>query len=257
MLQRGAMLAGSRRTHMPPALIAAAVIALALAEPAICADTLPAFGNTRALILVLDMSPEMLANGRLDDLQATAAFVVKQAAGRPISVILYAGEAYLASEATTDPETQESIIAVLNGATMPETANRPEEGLELARSMILAGQALAGDAVLFVDRHDQDAIFNRAVINRLIPPREVPGGEENASLAPPVMQDLGIRTGADHDLGRALAQRDRHVARPVTATAMQASESWLVTLSDSPGEYLSKLPAAEHERRATAGLIRP
>jgi hypothetical protein len=30
-----------------------------------------------------------------------------------------------------------------------------------------------------------------------------------------------------------------------------------VTLSDSPGEYLSKLLAAEHERRATAGLIRP
>ena len=113
------------------------------------------------------------------------------------------------------------------------------------------------DAVLFVDRHDQDAIFNRAAINRLIPPLEVPGGEENASLAPPVMQDLGIRTGADHDLGRALAQRDRHVARPVTATAMQASESWLVTLSDSPGEYLSKLLAVEHERRATAGLIRP
>lgn len=113
------------------------------------------------------------------------------------------------------------------------------------------------DAVLFVDRHDQDAIYNRAVINRLIPPLEVPPGEENASLAPPVMQDLGVRTGADHDLGRALAQRDRRVARPVTAIAMQASESWLVTLSDSPGEYLSKLLAAEHERRALAGLIRP
>ena len=120
------MLAGSRRTHLPLALIASALIALALAEPATRADTLPAFRNTRALILVLDMSPEMLANGRLDDLQATAAFVVKQAAGRPISVIL-------------DPETPESIIAVLNGATMPETGNRPEEGLELARSMILAG----------------------------------------------------------------------------------------------------------------------
>lgn len=148
MLRRGAVLEGARRASPPLALLAGCLIALALAEPATRADHVPAFRNTRALTLVLDMSPEMIANGRLDDLQATAAFIVQQAAGRPISVILYAGEAYLASEATTDPETPESIIAVLDGATMPETGNRPEEGLELARTMILAAQATAGDVVL-------------------------------------------------------------------------------------------------------------
>ena len=45
--------------------------------------------------------------------------------------------------------------------------------------------------------------------------------------------------------------------RPLEARGMAASDEWLQTLADDPGEFLRLRIQAEYDRRAQLGLIRP
>lgn len=130
-------------------LLTAALVAAALAGPAVRRSNAPVFAQSDAVILAIDMSPSVAQGPALQNAQAAAAGLLAQLAGRPVGLILYAGEAYAIAAPTDDPATLETQIAVLDRDTMPDQGSRP------AAAMAVAGQMLSGlkraDLVLISD----------------------------------------------------------------------------------------------------------
>ncbi|MDQ7774444.1 vWA domain-containing protein [Paracoccus aminovorans] len=129
-------------------------LALGLAGPAVPRADAPVFAQSDAVVIAMDLSDSVLRGG-LADAQAGAAQVMAALPGRPVGLILYAGEAYTAAAPTADPRVLESLLAVLDRDTMPGKSSNPAAALALAGQM-LAGLA-RGDLVLISDGGGVDA----------------------------------------------------------------------------------------------------
>ncbi|MCV2445672.1 vWA domain-containing protein [Paracoccus sp. DMF] len=129
-------------------------LALGLAGPAVPRADAPVFAQSDAVVIAMDLSDSVLRGG-LADAQAGAAQVMAALPGRPVGLILYAGEAYTAAAPTADPRVLESLLAVLDRDTMPDKSSNPAAALALAGQM-LAGLA-RGDLVLISDGGGVDA----------------------------------------------------------------------------------------------------
>ena len=117
--------------------VLAALLALALAGPARLRASATAFAPMDPVVLILDLSPSITRGPALADAQAAAALVLHSAQGRPVGLMLYAADAYLASAPTSDAATLESLIAVLDAQTMPVQGSRPDIALASARDLFL------------------------------------------------------------------------------------------------------------------------
>lgn len=132
---------GSGGTDVSPflATAAAALVAVALAGPAVPRDGADTFERLDPIILMLDLSPSVAAGPALADLQAAAAQVLHSAAGRPVGVMVYAADGYVASAPTSDARGLEGMIAVLAPDTMPVAGSRPDIALAEAHDIFAAG----------------------------------------------------------------------------------------------------------------------
>ncbi|SIQ90062.1 Ca-activated chloride channel family protein [Paracoccus thiocyanatus] len=130
-------------------LAAAAALALGLAGPAVPRPDSPVLAQADAVVIAIDMSPSVAQGPALADAQAAAAGLLARLAGRPVGLILFAGEAYAVAAPTGDPATLQTQIAVLDAETMPDQGSRPAAALALAGQM-LRGTARA-DLVLISD----------------------------------------------------------------------------------------------------------
>ena len=126
------------------ACAAAALLVLALAGPAVLRDGAESFERLDPIVLMLDLSPSVVAGPALADLQAAAAQVLQSAGGRPVGIMVYAADAYLASAPTSDPASLQGTIAVLSAETMPVGGSRPDIALAEARD-IFAGEGQPAD----------------------------------------------------------------------------------------------------------------
>lgn len=145
---------GSRNPAALLPFVAAGWLALALAGPAVQRSGAIEYRALDPLILILDLSPSVVAEtGPLGDLQAAAAEILGRAGGRPVGIMAYAADAYLVSAPTSDAASLQGLIAVLDHQTMPVVGSRPDIALSMARSLFDAeGNALGGaDLVLISD----------------------------------------------------------------------------------------------------------
>jgi Ca-activated chloride channel family protein len=150
-LQRlGRVLPGTPRRNLLPALTAGLII-LALVGPAREVADAPTFRNLDGLVIAMDLSRSVAQGGRLPQARATARLVAERAGSRPAALVVYAGDAYLASPLTTDTRALGTTIAVLDGETVPDLGTRPERALALARRVLAQAQVVAGDIVLVSD----------------------------------------------------------------------------------------------------------
>lgn len=129
----------------------AALAVLALTGPATRKDQAPAFRNLDTVFLVVDLSDSMTRGGALDDLQAAAAHVLSDSSGRPVALLVFAADAYLASAPTEDPATLETIVSVLDAETMPDAGSRPDRALRLVREMLARAEKRRTDVLLISD----------------------------------------------------------------------------------------------------------
>ncbi|MGC9447610.1 VWA domain-containing protein [Cereibacter johrii] len=134
--------AGGRWTGLLPFLVAALVI-LGLSGPARLTPDSLAFDRMDPILLVLDMSPSVAGTAQLGDAQAAAALVLQEAKGRPMGLMLYAADAYVASAPTSDAASLQSLVAVLGPETMPVEGSRPDIALSVARELF-AGEGRPG-----------------------------------------------------------------------------------------------------------------
>ncbi|MGY3892995.1 VWA domain-containing protein [Aeromonas enterica] len=140
------LLPGRRRT-LPWLWLAGLPVILALSGPALRQQSQTI--TTPALdIWLLDLSRSMLTTDLLPD-RATRVRVMLQdmlaearpnKEGRPIALILFAGDAYLAMPATRDHQAMALLLPDLRPAIMPRQGSAPERAVALALKQIPAGQ---------------------------------------------------------------------------------------------------------------------
>lgn len=150
--RRGLITQGSSRLFWLPAALLT-FIAIALAGPMSERRDQPTFRNLDAVVLVVDLSPSMTSDPRFEDTLTTARLIASAAtqAARPVALIVYAGEAYLASPLTTDTDALGGMIALLDHETIPSAGSRPAEGLKLAHHVLQQADILFSDVVLISD----------------------------------------------------------------------------------------------------------
>lgn len=178
-----------------------------------------------------------------------------QAWGR---LALWAGMPAMASHLLTDPA--ERGVALYRAGDFAaadrafaqsgrtQTYNR---GLSLAGTGQYALSRAYFDAVLFANPSDAEARQNRDLVNAMIPP------EQGDSIVPGRIAAKGGLGPAGLTTASTSGVLMIHWKRDVEARGITASDEWLGTLSDDPGEFLRLRLRAEFDRRAALGLIRP
>ncbi|AGT10373.1 hypothetical protein [Paracoccus aminophilus] len=129
-----------------------------------------------------------------------------------------------------------------------QTYNR---GLSLAATGQYPLSVAYFDAVLFVNPADADARRNRELVATMYPP------DQGVSIAPGRIQGAGGLGEGDKTAQSTPGIQDPETQRPIDAKGIVASDDWLATLPDDPGEFLKLRLRAEYERRAEQGLVRP
>ncbi len=132
-----------------------------------------------------------------------------------------------------------------------QTYNR---GLSLAATGEYPLSVAYFDAVLFVNPADAEARRNRELVLTMYPPHQgesvVPGRIAGSG-------GLSGEAGTPTIMLNAAGAQEPEWQRAVEARGIAASDDWLATISDDPGEFLQLRLKAEYDRRAAMGLIRP
>lgn len=178
-----------------------------------------------------------------------------QALGR---VALVTGFPWVAARLLSDPGERGVALfragdyagadAAFADAGRTQTYNR---GLSLAGLGDYSLSVAYFDALLFANPADAEARANRDRVAALIDPIRgdsiVPGRILGAGGGAEGAQTSTVSAGA----------QDPEWRRPIESRGIVASDEWLSTLSDDPGEFLKLRLKSEHDRRAALGLIRP
>lgn len=146
----GRILPGTSRRNLLPALTAG-IITMGLVGPAREAGNASTFRNLDGLVIAMDLSGSVAESGRLPQARAAARLLVERAGSRPVGLIVYAGDAYLASPLTTDSRVLGTAVAAFDGETVPDPGSRPERALALARRVLIESRTVAGDIILISD----------------------------------------------------------------------------------------------------------
>lgn len=150
LARRGAVLGGRRQANLAAA-IGAGLIALALTGPAVERPEAATFRNLDATVVVLDLSRSLTEGGRFKEARQAAEAVAQAAGTRPVALVVFAGDAYLAASPTTDRESLETTLFALDADTVPDRGSHPERGLALARRSLDEAGVVAADVVLIGD----------------------------------------------------------------------------------------------------------
>ncbi|MBS7537541.1 hypothetical protein [Ancylobacter lacus] len=139
--------------------------------------------------------------------------------------------------------------AAFAGAGRSQTFNR---ALTLAATGRHALSVAYLDAVLFANPADDEARRVRDLVDAMVPKTTgestVPGRLPGAG---------GLGPGASTDTPIMAGTPDPAWKKPIEARGFAASDAWLETLADDPGEFLRLRLRKEYERRAGLGLLRP
>jgi Ca-activated chloride channel family protein len=137
-------------------LLAAWVLAcLALAGPSWEKRPMPVHKTENALIIVLDLSPSMLAEdlapSRLVRARLKIADVLRERKEGFTGLIAYAGDAHVVSPLTDDTATIRSLLNALHPNVMPLPGSRPEEAIEQAKTLFADAGISEGQILLLTD----------------------------------------------------------------------------------------------------------
>ena len=144
------------------AFIAAAVLAvLALAGPAWDRQSQQLFAGRAAQVVVVSMSPHMLAHDVVPDRLSRARYKVRElyAANRDgmNALIAYTGEAFTVAPLTTDAHSVDDLLTALAPDTMPVAGDDPGKAIEMAADLIRHADVRGGSIVLVTDHADASA----------------------------------------------------------------------------------------------------
>ncbi|WP_417718704.1 VWA domain-containing protein [Salipiger sp.] len=147
----GKVEAGDDRPHGRAALLAAALVVIALSGPSVERRDAQSFRNLDGVVFVVDVSRSVTEDPLWPQLLTAGRFGIAALGTRPAGLIVYAGDAYVATDLTRDTRQLGQTLSVLNPDTVPDAGSRPERALALADRMLTEAQVMAGDVILLTD----------------------------------------------------------------------------------------------------------
>lgn len=136
-------------------LLAAAVCSLALSSPAIRSSTDDALLHSTHWLVLLDVSKSMtstdIAPSRLSAARNTLLQLSKEANSRSMGLIVYSGDAFLASPPAFDKRQLEETAALLEHGIVPHEGSNLSRALSLATSVVTDSQLIDGRIFLLTD----------------------------------------------------------------------------------------------------------
>jgi Ca-activated chloride channel family protein len=141
---------------------------LGLAGPAWQQLPQPVHKQDSALVVVLDLSPSMLAEdispNRLVRARYKLIDILTRRTEGVVGLIVYGGDSHTVSPLTEDSNTIVSMVPVLEPNLLPETGSNVEEGLASAIDLAMNGGYQQADILLITDGIDKSALSNIAPI---------------------------------------------------------------------------------------------
>ncbi|KRS10955.1 hypothetical protein XM53_18715 [Roseovarius atlanticus] len=132
--------------------VAVLVIAvLALAGPAVERRDTPSFRNLDGVLFLVDASASVTEDARWPQMQALGRFGLASLGTRPGGIVVYGGDAYLATGMTLDHVQLGQTFSLIGPELVPDPGTRPERALALAVARLEEAEIIAGDVVLFTD----------------------------------------------------------------------------------------------------------
>ena len=130
----------NHRRQWPLALIIAALTCVALAGPSTKTDSTASLRHAQGWILLVDVSRSMgltdIAPSRLAAAREAARQLIDLSDSRPIAMILYAGDAYLAGPVSFDKQHTKAFLNTLEPGVVPLDGSNLRRALTLADSVI-------------------------------------------------------------------------------------------------------------------------
>ncbi|MEM8956956.1 MAG: VWA domain-containing protein [Pseudomonadota bacterium] len=140
-------------SRMPMLMGAAtlAMIVIALSGPAIERRDTLSYRNLDGVLFLVDASTSVTDDPRWPSMLTMGRFSLASLGTRPGGLIVFAGDAYVATDMTADHLQLGQTFSLLDQTPIPDKGSRPERALELAARMLAEAQVIAGDVVLFTD----------------------------------------------------------------------------------------------------------
>jgi len=181
------------------------------------------------------ISPSITQSAALPKTVTMARSLVQSIGSRPAGLIVYAGDAYTASELTTDTGQIEFTLELLDETTIPDQGSRPALGLARAVSLLDTSKTLRADIVWLSDGGGLDD----ATLGNLVLPRVtmINTGADPA----PKLSALAKRTGATFFGVDEIEEATAHLAK-VTGQSLRESDLRLLTYRELGPLFL--IPAA-------------
>lgn len=139
------------------ALAAATLTALALAGPSVERRDAASFRNLDGVVFVLDASPSAVTGPDWEAMLTMGRSGIASLGSRPAALVVFAGDAYVASDMTADSRQIGLTLSLVDGATVPDPGSRPVRALDLAATILAEAGVLAGDVILLTDGGGIDA----------------------------------------------------------------------------------------------------
>lgn len=162
------------------AVFASAVLCiLGLAGPAVERREALSFRNLDAVIFVLDVSDAMTTRDDWPDVLALGRFAIAALGTRPGALVVYGGDAYVATDLTRDHTQLGQTFSLIEPGLVPDPGARPDLGLALAERMLRDGQILTADVVLITSGAGADLVRapqSAAARLRIVSPQGAAGG---------------------------------------------------------------------------------
>jgi len=150
MRRIGALDPGRTKLSLLPEVAALALV-LALTGPAREARDDAVWRNVDGQVILLDLSPSVTSSGHMNEARNAVQLAASQSGGRPSALVVYGGDAYLASVFTRDASVLGRTAALVGVETVPDPGSRPERALAMARDLLHGAHMIGGRVVLISD----------------------------------------------------------------------------------------------------------
>lgn len=136
-------------------MVLGVLVVTALAGPSWNTRSVPVFRDLSARVVVLDLSPSMMSVDATPNRLALARSIVtdllRDAAGRQLGLVVFAGDAFTVAPLTRDAATLLHLLHSVDETTLPRPGSRVDLGLHQAAKLLEAADVARGDVYLVGD----------------------------------------------------------------------------------------------------------
>ncbi len=142
------------RNNRGPLIATLSIIALtlvAIAGPAVERRDTLSYRNLDGVLFLIDASPSVTDDPGWTQFLTMGRLGLSALGTRPGGLIVYSGDAYVATDMTNDHLQLGQTLSLIDADTVPDQGSRPERALKMAADILQQADVIAGDVVMFTD----------------------------------------------------------------------------------------------------------